>query len=375
MCKRIAFAAAVIITAALFFSCTQEKIDEVQIQHTEPVEKTHWLYFQSNDDGSFRLKPATALHEVPEVSFVPWTEAVRTADFAITGSQPLFLINKCGLFTRDRIQENMQLSLQHELFSRASAGGLYQISGKNFVRVYQNSLFIENNRQTNEYFLLQNDGISEFHTPAAKSSYLQLASTAQCTALEYANDAWYLSFKNDTKTDVSFTYLCCKDFSHLFQNDAYKYAEIISSEEFRDACEPQPYEAMPRILKELADTIEHTAPVYIRVFTKEMKHAPIFLKQPFSSVTREEKIMEAKALAYTRDNGTHCAAILMPDGKLYFNISEYGIQAVHLPPLPQNFMYSHFFITDTEILAAWEETSFYEVGRTGFFTALLSELL
>lgn len=375
MCKHRIFAAAVMITAALVFSCTQKKIDEVQISETSTAKVHHWLYFQPDGTDSFRLKSAAALSEIPSVPFVPWTEAVRTADFSISGTHPIFLINKCGLFARGRIQENIQLPLQHDLFSRTSAGGLYRISGKNFVRVYQHSLFTEDNRQTNEYFLLQNDGISELHTPVAKNSYLQLASTAQCTALEYAQDQWYLSFKNDTKTDVAFTYLRCKDFSHLFQNDAYKYAEVISSEEFRDACEPQPYEKMPRILKELADTIDHTAPLYIRIFTQETEHAQVFLKQPFSSGTQEEKIMEAKALAYTRDNGTHCAAILLPNGKLYLNISEYGIREVYLPPLPYNFMYSHFFITETEILAAWEETAFYEVGRTGFFTASLSELL
>ena len=40
--------------------------------------------------------------------------------------------------------------------------------------------------------------------------------------------------------------------------------------------------------------------------------------------------------------------------------------AIRLPVLPENFVYSDFVITGTSLYAAWEETLFYETGRSGF---------
>ena len=48
---------------------------------------------------------------------------------------------------------------------------------------------------------------------------------------------------------------------------------------------------------------------------------------------------------------------------------------IRLPVLPENFVYSDFVITGTSLYAAWEETSFYKIGRSGFLYVDLENTL
>ena len=89
----------------------------------------------------------------------------------------------------------------------------------------------------------------------------------------------------------------------------------------------------------------------------------------------EEKVpITVYAVQYSQGDANRSAALLLPDGTLMLNTSGRGIRKAQLPSLPENFIYTAFSISDTEITAAWEESIFYEVGRTGIFTAELTEL-
>ena len=161
------------------------------------------------------------------------------------------------------------------------------------------------------------------------------------------------------------------------QNDAYKHIEQLSAEGFRAACEPPPYNRMPDMLKVLADAIENNRDLYLNVFTEDSADATIFFKSARNQTndTLEERVpVNVYAVQYSQSDGKQNAAILLPDGTLLLNTSEHGIRKVQLPSLPENFTYTVFSISDTEITAAWEESIFYEVGRAGIFTAELSEL-
>ena len=90
----------------------------------------------------------------------------------------------------------------------------------------------------------------------------------------------------------------------------------------------------------------------------------------------EERVpVNLYAVQSSKSDGKQNAAILLPTGTLLLNTGDNSIQKLHLPSLPENFNYTAFSISDTEITAAWEESVFYEVGRAGIFTAALSELL
>lgn len=368
----------------LFFACTNKNQSSAlpvrqdgEMEHVRCLSR--WRYFQTNADGSVLLKPAAAVTEIPAVAFRPWTEAVRVADSCIV-HEPLFLINKCGLYSLDELQSGRQLPVRHDLFKHTTAGTAYCIGTQYFIRVYQNSVFLPDSIADNEYFLLRADAGS--YTPVAAARRLQLPATAQCKILDYANGNWYASFKADSGNSISFFYVKCKDFSDFIRDDAFMHVERISAEDFRNACEPAGYRFMPDILKELADNIENRFALHIRVFTKDQTYGTVFFKPATIQKDAadpngigEGYTLEGHALYYMREGDKHTAAILLPDGTLAFNTSELGTHTIRLPALPRNGKYTSFFLSDTQITAAWEESTFYQVGRSGFFTARLDELL
>lgn len=364
----------------VLISCAkEEKIEQPPIHEQQPVQSTisHWRYFHSNDDSSIQVKSVDTVSEIPLVRFRPWTEAVRVTDCGIKHRPAVFLINKCGIYPVDNLKSDTRLPVRHEAFSRASAGNLYTINNDYFIRIYQNSVFLPQSQLANKDFLLRTNAAAIAYTPAADTAVLHLPETAQCKALEYAHGNWYAGFKADSGSDVSFFYLKAKDFAAFTDKKAFEHVEQISAENFKDACEPSSYHQMPQLLKELAEKIGNTAPLYIRVFDEDRPHGTVFIKPDAVTNTAssdEKTAIEAHALYYAREDGKHSAAILLPEGKLALNTSEFGIRMFRLPPLPENFVYTYFFVSGTEITAAWEETVFYEVGRTGLFTAELHDL-
>ena len=374
------------LAAALVFSaCTKQKAETEVPQEREnasavPVEaspSSHWKYFSVGDNGSVELKNADTVSEIPAAAFKPWTEAVRVADFGLNHGNDVFLINKCGLYPIRFLQSNAQLSAGHELFSQATAGDLYTVDGQYFIRIYQNSIFLSRGVSENMHFLLRTDSNFKTYTPVADVTNLHLPKEAQCKSLEQAGGQWYASFKADNGTDISFFYVKCSNFATFMQKDADKYIELLSAEEFRAACEPPLYHRMPDMLKELADTIESNRDLYLKVFTEDSADGSIFFKPARNQTndTMEERVpVNLYAVQSSKTDGKRNAAILLPNGTLLLNTGDNSIQKLHLPSLPENFNYTAFSISDTEITAAWEESVFYEVGRTGIFTAALSEL-
>lgn len=134
---------------------------------------------------------------------------------------------------------------------------------------------------------------------------------------------------------------------------------------------------MPKKLKSLADTIKNNTALYFKVWFDGAAHSTLFFKsaQNTSRNMFEEGLPQSVyALHHTDNNGAQTAAILLPDGTFLLNTEKRGIIKLQLPSLPENFRYTAFFISDTAIVAAWEESAFYQVGRTGFFSAQLQEL-
>ena len=375
------------IAAALVFSaCTKQKTEtEVpQVQESAsavPVESpsiNHWKYFFVDGNGSVQVKDADAVSEIPAAAFKPWTEAVRVADFALNHGDAVFLINKCGLYPVHSLQVNAPLPAGHELFSQATAGDLYTVDGQFFIRIYQNSIFLSHGASQNTYFLLRTDSSFKTYMPVADVMHLHLPKEAQCKSLEQVGSQWYASFKADKGTDISFFYVKCNTFTALTQDDAYKHIEQLSAEEFRAVCEPPLYHRMPDMLKELTNAIESNRDLYLKVFTEDSVDGSMFFKpaQNQTNDTMEERVpVNLYAIQSSKSDGKQNAAILLPTGTLLLNTGDNSIQKLHLPSLPENFNYTAFSISDTEITAAWEESVFYEVGRAGIFTAALSELL
>ena len=373
------------LAAALVFSaCTKQKTEtetppaqkSASVAPVEVTSANHWKYFFIGDNGILQLKNADTVSEIPAVAFKPWTEAVRVADFGLNHGNAVFLINKCGLYPIRYLQSKAQLSVGHELFSQTTAGDLYTVDGQFFIRIYQNSIFLSHGAE-NTHFLLRTDSEITTYTPVADVTNLHLPKEAQCKSLEQVGSQWYASFKTDSGTDISFSYVKCSNFDAFMQEDAYKYIEQLSAEEFRAACEPQHYNRTPDMLRKLADTIESNRDLYLKVCTEDSADGTVFFKpaQDQTNSTLEERIpVTVYTIQYSHSDGNRGTALLLPDGTLLLNTNDRGIQKAQLPSLPENFNYTAFSISDTAITAAWEESIFYEIGRAGIFTAELSEL-
>ena len=332
-----------------------------------PAAASHWYFFSTDTDGSVRLQ-----------GFRPWTEAVRIADCTSTAAGALFLINKCGVYPREKLNPDTQLLVQHPLFTLATAAGIYTINGLPFIRIYQDSAFLPPNKVTNVTFLLRYNMAAASCTPAADIGALRLPENAQCKLLLNIQNVWYAGFKADNGTDISFTYMRCNDFSVFTQSDAYQHCEQISAEVFRTACEPRAYNKMPSMVAALANTLQNSRDVYIhlRSDTDKEMHSEVFAKlaQTDADTARKEPPLNVYAVLYKDTGGKVCASLLLPDGTLLIGTDSQHYQKLRLPSLPENFNYTSFLISDTEITAAWEENMFYSVGRTGIFTAAVADL-
>lgn len=64
---------------------------------------------------------------------------------------------------------------------------------------------------------------------------------------------------------------------------------------------------------------------------------------------------------------------LLQDGTVFWSDLENTRKGRHvLPALPKGFVYRNFVVTDTEILATWEESRFFNVGSAGLYIAEFS---
>lgn len=344
-------------------------------EFSEGLYPSHWQYFSRSADGSdIELKSSDTVLEIPEVAFKPWTEALRVSDFCIHNREPFFLINKCGAYAASALQSGAVLSSGKVLYSDLTVGDLYTVNSQLFVRVYQNATFLSQGAE-NTHFLVRavlNSSAGEF---CADVTNLHFPSQAQCKSLESVQDRWYASFKTDNGEQVSFFYITCDAFENFMQKDAYKQIKQLSAQAFRESCAPSSYKDMPKMLKVLADTVtEHTA-LYFKVCSDYTPHSRLFfqsVEQGAHSIT-DNVPHSVYALHYTNNDGDF-AAILLPNGTLLLNTKSRGIVKTQLPSLPVNFRYTAFFISDTTVTAAWEESTFYQVGRAGFFSAALTEL-
>ena len=92
----------------------------------------------------------------------------------------------------------------------------------------------------------------------------------------------------------------------------------------------------------------------------------------------KKKDLQGKALLSQSYSG-----VLFEDGTLFLEGALPGKHilrggkavCIRLPKLPKGFMYSEFTISGTTLYAAWEESSFYKTGRSGFIQVDLDETL
>ena len=133
---------------------------------------------------------------------------------------------------------------------------------------------------------------------------------------------------------------------------------------------PKPLSAAPEQLKKLCSSIPSEFTLSLLWKDGSGTSAVSYFQQGSNSIP----------LTANGSSGSKYDALLFADGTTYIMKSDDGdgkgsVAAFRLPLLPAGFAYGDFAIAGDTLYAAWEESSFYKTGRTGFLQVDLKSVL
>ncbi|MGI5173748.1 hypothetical protein H0R92_09125 [Treponema sp. OMZ 840] len=394
-------------------SCSKKNAQDIPVEYSRILQAnnggtglTHrWFYF--TEDG---FKETDVPRNAPKVQKKPWTEAVR-----ITSSVPIdgtgyFLVNKLGLLVcpaasglqKEGIASKTFLVKDADIFSPAACGSLFCIDGTPVFNLYTNSIFAsarfsaETNAaekkllpqtEKSDYFLVQYVKENRGFIPLLNSRDFNWPVKAELRELFFIDNIWYALLK---ETEAQRTEFYAYSFYTVEPVTAFAQARIssdtgasgfkpkliheeISVHEFREKIRPLRTSVMPERLKDLLAPVPPSVPWYL-------EYSADGSPSPFRFVQREHAPNPRQAYATTAD---HYSAAFFEDGTVCFAgtlpmkhvLNEGKPSVFKLPRLPAGYTYSYALIAGSTLFAAWEETAFFETGRSGFVAVDLEQVL
>ena len=388
-----------ITTAALFCtamtvnltSCKKEKEEIISDKPEEvKIEKTsHSWYYFSEDNFNKIDKPQNAPGRSPQ----PWTETVRISS-ASTGSpsedsmtegKAYAIVNRLGVLCFEG--NNITLAPDNNIFSNRTAGNLVFSNNVPVFSVYKSSFFNDTiaapeytEDSTAHLFLVQFDPLAKISYPLINSTSLVDNSNSEVTDFMWDNNKWYCTVKTIEDYKNEFSYLTWKTQIPLLSLSPAKAKENIvispiSSDDFRKAKSQIEYENAPERIKNLLAGFSKDLPFTLEVKTAGGPSPRLYVNKVKDST---EKELTGKGII-----SQSWSAVLFEDGTLFLEGALPGKHilrqgkpiAIRLPKLPAGYVYSEFTISDTTLYAAWEESSFYKTGRSGFIQVDHNETL
>lgn len=382
-----------LINLILLFSlgitgCGKNKKVEAKPETVVEVKKGNhtWYYFTQNT-----YKQVDRPQNAPFQPQLPWTEAVRissannTVD-AETGINKAFaVVNRLGMLSFEG--EKITVSSDISLFSDRTAGNLIFLNDKPLFSVYKSSFF--NNtvtdpnyrlNQDNHLFLVQFDDIANISYPLINSTNITEEPNSEVTDFNWDGLNFVCSIKSITDSRNAFSYITFKPNITLLSlspatANGNLTIEPCDVEKFRKAKAQIAYKNAPERVKGLLAGFSQELPFIIEVKTAGGTSPRVYSNQIAGST---EKELQAKAIL-----SQSWSAALFEDGTMYLEGALPGKHilrsgkpvAIRLPKLPADFVYSDFVISGTTLYVAWEETSFYKTGRSGFLEVNLDKTL
>lgn len=369
-------------------SCGKKKQDDFsQIPEMETKKGNHIWYYFSNSGFSEIDKPQNA----PLRPQTPWTETIRISSAAnATEDQNgntlgYAVVNRLGIICFEGNQK--YLSQDSNVFDNRTAGNLVFLNNTPIFSVYKSAFFNNTisdvqykNDGANHLFLIQFDSKAKISYPLVNTTNLVDNKNSEVTDFVWDGINWLCSIKtiNDTKTE--FSYLSWKPNVPLLSLSPSQAKDKITiqpsnMEEFKSAKILLDYKNAPERIKALCKGFFDEVP-----FSLEIKNAdgtsPRIYKNEILNSTKEE--LNAKAII-----APSWSCVLFEDGTLFLEgalpgkhiLREGKPIAIRLPKLPAGFVYSDIVISNLTLYAAWEETSFYKTGRSGFLQVDLEKSL
>ena len=389
------FLAAIIalnLVCVLFSGCKNkdkakedQKIVEIGTQKADHV----WYYF--NQDGFVQVdSPRNA----PFAGSFPYTEAVRisSANNGATGLdgtvKAYALANRLGVicFENDKISVAKDVNV----FANRTAANLVFIDGTPLFSVYKSAFFNDTissaaykNDTSAHLFLVQFDDTSKISYPVINSTNLTELSNAEVTDFYWNGKEWYCCIKSvsgDASGKTDFSYIKFTPAAPITSISPVSAEDLItvkqsSVNEFREVMNVKPYAQAPERIRNMLQNFDKTIPFIIEVKSAAGSSPRIYENEAPGSFETE---LKAKAII-----SQSWSAALFEDGTLFIEGALPGKHilrsgkpvAIRLPKLDEGYVYSDFVISGTTLYAAWEETDFYKVSRSGFLSVDLDSTL
>lgn len=382
-----------VLSFSLLFTGCKKNQDRKRTQNSINVEITKtnhaWYYFTNN---SFKQidKPQNS----PLQGQKPWTEAIRISSANNSAeSQDLTtayaVVNRLGILKFDG--DMIELSPDVALFTNRTAGNLVFLNNTPIFSVYKSAFFndtiIDPDYKKNDsehLFLVQFDPAAQISYPLLNCNNITDKANSEVTDFYWNGLEWCCSIKTISDTRNEFSYITFKPLAPLLTLSPSTATKAISVNEtdsdfFRNTKKQLDYENAPERIKKLLSGFDTDFPFIIEVKNAGGSSPRVYTNSEQKNLTfGDEAELNAKAIL-----SQSWSAALFEDGTLFLegalpghHILRSGMPvAIRLPKLPAGFVYSDFVISGSTLYAAWEETSFFMSGRSGFLRVSLDRTL
>ncbi len=363
-----------------FTSCKAKKQAVIpDLPEIQSTQKNHtWYYF--NEEG---FEQTTGPQNTPQVLEKPWTEAVRIASAASCPAQNqesdmgYALVNHMGLlvFAEDGIELKKDLSI----FSGITADSIVFTGDKPVFYLYRSSFFNKNMEnsivkevQPSRPFLVEFDTKSNAFFPLVTYQNLNLGEEADITDFFWDGKTWACTAKRILRDRVEFSYFYWTPEIPLteispalsaFGKDTFRPS---SEDEYRNLNIPKFFNKAPEKLQSLLSAIP-------KEFTFSISWRDTSGTSPITYFQQgtNSSILKAYGAEFP---GSGCTVAVFSDGTTYLDSPDKKI-AFRLPLLPAGYVYGGFAMSGDSLYVAWEQTSFYKTGRSGFIKVNVREVM
>lgn len=358
--------------------------DSVSLDFKKNGEYHKWFYF-TKDGFDQTDRPEFA----PVITRGAWTECIRISSANIDSNSKktkgYAVVNRLGILTFD--SDEVWLSKDIGVFENRTAGNLAFVNDTPVFSVFK-SAFFNNSISSSSYkkddsqhfFLLQYDDSTRVSYPVINSPNLVDQKEAEVSDFQWNGDKWYCSVKYVENERTKFDYISWRPLVSLLSITPGTAKDNISVEEislqdFRDIREIKSFNKAPEKIKQLLKGFSSK-----RAFIIDVKNAGGEGSKKYQNLITSQmgKELQAKAIV-----SRELTSVLFEDGTMYLqgNMNNKPFfnggktLAIRLPKMPEGYSYTDYVITDTTLFAGWEESSFYETGRSGFIAVNLEKLL
>lgn len=337
-----------------------------------------WFYF--TQDGFIQVDNPK---NVPLSKTQPYTEAIRISSANNTAGstgKAYALVNRLGVLCFNG--NSISIAKDISVFSDRTAGNLVFMNDTPIFSVYKSSFFNSSSQKDakkEQLFLVQFDDQAKISYPVINSTNLTDEPYYQVTDFFWNGNEWFCSLKKmDEK--ISFSYIKFTLGAPLLSISPVTASSLLNirestADEFRKAMSIKDYKTAPQRIQNMLAGFSSTVPFVLEVKSAGGGSSVLYQNEAPGSMETE---LNAKAII-----SQSWSAALFEDGTLFIEGALNGKHilrggkpvAIRLPKLENGFIYSDFVISGTTLYAAWEESDFYKIRRSGFLSVDLDSTL